>query len=186
VFVEPAFLPLVAKRALAAPVTGFPHDGLARAFDDLGEELAITDDVLPLFTEGWAMQALAYVARASRMPERRGAPVCGGLAPWQLRRAKEMLQATFSEDVSLQSVAEACRLSVSHFARAFKASAGVSPYQWSISARIERARDLLAHSVMPVVGIARTCGFADQSHFSGTFVRLVGTSPGAWRREHRD
>ncbi len=185
VFVEPTFLPAAAKRALAVPVTGFPHDGLARAFDDLAEELAIADDVLPLFTEGWAMQALAYVARASRAPEQRRAPLCNGLAPWQLRRAKEMLRANLSQNLSLQSVAQACRLSVSHFTRAFKASTGVPPYQWLIAARIENARDLLTNSTTPIVEIAGICGFADQSHFSRMFARMMGTSPGAWRREYR-
>jgi transcriptional regulator GlxA family with amidase domain len=96
-----------------------------------------------------------------------------------------MLLANLSENLPLLSVADACRLSVSHFTRAFKASIGVPPYQWLIAARIEKARDLLANSPTPIVEIAGICGFADQSHFSRMFARLMGTSPGAWRREYR-
>jgi AraC family transcriptional regulator len=185
VFVDPAFLSAGAKRALAEPIVGFSHDALGRAFDELAGELAEPDEMLPMFTEGWAMQALAYVARASRTPEPNRAAPRTGLAPWQLRRAKEMLQANLSENLSLRRVAEACKLSVSHFARAFKASTGVPPHQWLMTARVEMARDMLVRSPTPLVDVAGVCGFADQSHFSRVFARVVGTSPGAWRREHQ-
>ncbi|HET6196074.1 MAG TPA: AraC family transcriptional regulator, partial [Acetobacteraceae bacterium] len=155
------------------------------AFDQLGQELAEPEALLPLFTEGWAMQALAYVARASRSADVMRAPTHSGLASWQLRRAQEMFRADLSTNPSLQRVAEACKLSVSHFSRAFKVSTGVPPHQWLLTARIERARNLLADSATPLVEVADMCGFADQSHFSRIFARTMGTSPGAWRREHR-
>jgi AraC-like DNA-binding protein len=185
VFVDPSFLSLAVKQALAEPIAGFSHDALGRAFDQLGEELAGADEVLPMFTDGWAMQALAYVARRSRASEPDRVACRSGLAPWQLRRAKEMFKADLSENLSLRRAAEACKLSVSHFARAFKASTGVPPHQWLMTARIDMARELLAYSVTPLVEVAGTCGFADQSHFSRVFARVVGISPGAWRREHR-
>jgi AraC family transcriptional regulator len=185
VFVDPSFLPSTVKQVLAEPIAGFSHDALGRAFDELGQELAEPDAVLPLFTEGWAMQALAYVARASRSADPLRAPSSSGLAPWQLRRAKEMFRADTSANLSLRRVADACRLSISHFSRAFKGSTGVPPHQWLLTARIERARDLLEDSAIPLVEVADMCGFADQSHFSRVFARAMGASPGAWRREHR-
>jgi AraC-like DNA-binding protein len=185
VFIEPSFLSVSAKQALAEPMTGFSHAGLGRAFDELVDELAEPDEVLPLFTDGWAMQALAYVARASRTPEPARVSARSGLAPWQLRRAKEIFRTDLSDNLSLRHVAEACRLSVSHFARAFKVSTGAPPHQWLLTARVDMAKELLAQSPMPLVEVAGTCGFADQSHFSRVFARIVGTSPGAWRREHR-
>ena len=74
VFIDPAFLSPGAKQALAEPIVGFSHDALGRAFDELAGELAEPDELLPMFTEGWAMQALAYVARASRTAEPIAAP----------------------------------------------------------------------------------------------------------------
>jgi AraC-like DNA-binding protein len=184
VFVDPSFLPSAVKDSLAEPIAGFSHDALGRAFDELVGELTEPGEVLPLFTDGWAMQALAYVARAKTMQPAR-AITSSGLAPWQLRRAQEMFRADLSENRSLNSVAQACKLSVSHFARAFKASTGVPPHQWVMAARIDMARGLLTNSATPLVEIAGTCGFADQSHFSRVFARMMGTSPGAWRREYR-
>jgi AraC-like DNA-binding protein len=185
VFVEPSFLPPAVKQALTEPIAGFAHNALGRAFNAMIGELAGPDDPVPLFTDGWAMQAFAYVARVAK-PAPRRASSGSGLAPWQLRRAKEMLRADLAENLSLAAVAQACRLSVSHFARAFKVSAGVPPHQWLMASRIEAARDLLAKSRTPLVEVAGMCGFADQSHFSRVFGRIVGTSPGAWRRTMRN
>jgi AraC-like DNA-binding protein len=185
VFVDPSFLPSTVKDSLAKPIAGFSHDALGRAFDALAGELIEPDELLPLFTEGWAMQALAYVVRASMTPPRDLTVTTSGLAPWQLRRAQEMFRSDLSENLSLNSVAQACKLSVSHFARAFKASTGIPPHRWVMTARIEMARGLLTKSTAPLAEISGMCGFADQSHFSRVFARMMGTSPGAWRREYR-
>ena len=50
----------------------------------------------------------------------------------QMRRATELLEADLDGDIALQQVAEACKLSVSHFARAFKQTFRTPPYRWSI------------------------------------------------------
>ena len=106
----------------------------------------------------------------------------GGLAPWQERRAKELLDAGIDGPVSLAELAAACNLSVRHFTRAFRQSTGGSPHDWLIERRIDRAKDLLLASSQSLTEIAATCGFADQSHFTRVFTRAMGTSPGAWRR----
>ena len=113
------------------------------------------------------MQALAHVARRSQAREPDHRKRSGGLAPWRLRRAKDMFLADLHTNLSLQFVASACKLSVSHFSREFKTSTGVSPHQWLL------------------VEVAGICGFVDQSHFTRVFARTTGTSPGLWRREHQ-
>jgi AraC-like DNA-binding protein len=107
----------------------------------------------------------------------------GGLAPWQLRRAQQMLLANIEANLPLRHVAKACGLSTSHFARAFKISTGVSPLKWLIALRIDLSRMTLTQSDISLVDVAGMYGFSDQSHFSRVFRRVVGKSPGAWRRE---
>jgi AraC family transcriptional regulator len=106
----------------------------------------------------------------------------GGLAAWQERRAKNMLAANLDGAVTLADVAEECRLSVSHFSRAFRRSVGVAPYCWLLDRRVEVAKDLLLGRESSLSEIALRCGFADQSHFTRVFTRRAGVSPGAWRR----
>jgi AraC family transcriptional regulator len=109
----------------------------------------------------------------------------GGLSSLQMRRATELLEAHLDGDIALQQVAEACELSVSHFARAFKQTFHVPPYRWLIERRVNRARDLMANSRLPLADIAIRCGFADQSALNRSFKRIHGVTPGTWRRGQR-
>jgi AraC family transcriptional regulator len=112
--------------------------------------------------------------------------VRGGLAPWQERRAKELLRANLNRALTLEEIAKECRLSVSYFSRAFCRTVGVAPYKWLSSLRIGLAKDLLRHEETSLADVALTCGFADQSHFTRAFRRNAGMSPGAWRRTHAE
>jgi AraC family transcriptional regulator len=112
---------------------------------------------------------------------RRDVHVQGGLAPWQARRAKDLIADSLALQVSLEDVANACSLSSSHFARAFKASTGTTPHEWLQTCRVNRARELLRHPSRSLAEIAADCGFADQSHFTRIFKRATGQTPGAWR-----
>jgi AraC-like DNA-binding protein len=109
----------------------------------------------------------------------------GGLGPWQKRRATELLNENLSGGIRLSQVAEECGLSISHFARSFKASFGVSTHRWLVQRRIERSQDLLIQTRESLSDIADQAGFADQAAFTRTFHQIVGMSPGRWRRDHQ-
>jgi AraC-like DNA-binding protein len=109
----------------------------------------------------------------------------GGLAPWQLRRAYEFIDANLASDPSISDVADQCGLSSGYFSRAFKRESGFSPHRWLMKRRVERAKGLLRASDLRLAEIAQVCGFVDQSHFARAFSRSEGCSPGRWRRLHR-
>lgn len=109
----------------------------------------------------------------------------GGLVPWQERRATQMLLAHLDGNLPLADLAQACGMSRSHFSRAFRDTTGLPPHRWLMQARLERARDYLRSSRLPLSEVAHLCGYADQSHFTRTFTRMAGQSPAAWRREHQ-
>ena len=110
--------------------------------------------------------------------------VRGGLAPWQEKRAKEMLRANLSGDLGLPELASACRLSSGQFSRAFKRTVGCPPHQWLLHQRVERAKELILNTDEPLRAIALDTGFADQSHFTRVFSQRVKATPAAWRRDH--
>lgn len=114
-------------------------------------------------------------------------PACtgNGLAPWQLRRAKELIAGHLAEGVSVARLAEECGLSRSYFTKAFKCSTGLSPHEWLMRMRVERAKELMLGSDEPLSQIGVACGFSDQPHFSRIFLRLAGASPSTWRRVKR-
>jgi len=108
--------------------------------------------------------------------------VRGGLAPWQMRRTEQILRESLDGELTLAHLAGECRLSVAHFARAFKQTTGKTPHRWLLARRVEHAQRLLLTSALPLARVAAACGFADQSHFTHAFSQIVGIGPGAWRR----
>jgi len=137
-----------------------------------------------LVREHLMLTLLSHVAtRYGGMKSRRAS--VGGLAPWQVRRAKEALGDDLGTNISLADLAQHCALSPSHFSRAFKASTGLSPFAWLQRHRVERVKDMLRHTDVSLAEIAISCGFADQSHLGRLFSRQVGTPPGSWQRAQR-
>jgi AraC-like DNA-binding protein len=108
----------------------------------------------------------------------------GGLAAWQKRRVTELLHINLAARLLLSHLARECGLSISHFARSFKTSFGVSAHRWIVQRRIECSQELLIHTRKSLADIANQAGFADQAAFTRTFSRIVGISPGRWRRYH--
>jgi AraC-like DNA-binding protein len=105
-----------------------------------------------------------------------------GLSPSQERRAKELMNASLDKDISVGQLAQQIGLSSSYFSRAFRKATGRPPHRWLLEQRIEATQSLLLNSQMSLEEIAKACGFSDQSQLTRAFTRMVGTSPGAWRR----
>jgi AraC family transcriptional regulator len=135
-----------------------------------------------LFVDHIAFACRAHVARTYGQLQNLRSPPRGGLAPWQQRRAEDFLSANIDGNVALTDLAKECGLSVSYFTRAFRQSTGAPPHRWLVERRVDKAKHRLRDTSMALCEIAVDCGFADQSHFTRTFTRVVGISPGAWRR----
>jgi AraC family transcriptional regulator len=124
----------------------------------------------------------AYMFEAFSSPPKRAG---GGLAPWQERRAKGLMESRLGSDICLEELARECGLSVAHFARAFRQSVGQTPHRWLMHRRIEAAQRLLVETSKRLTEIAVECGFADQAHLTNVFKGIVGAPPGAFRRQRK-
>ena len=105
------------------------------------------------------------------------------LAGWKMRRVIEFIEDNLEGDLSLQAMAAEVDISPLYLARAFKAAVGQSPHQYVLGRRIERAKELLRNTDLPVVDVALASGFSSQSHLSHWFIRQVGVSPAVYRRQ---
>jgi AraC-like DNA-binding protein len=105
----------------------------------------------------------------------------GGLPPRVLRRIREYIDGNIDQRISVELLAGLANLSICYFVRAFKQSMGVTPHDYLIRQRVERTKQLLSDSDMPLSEIALVAGFADQSHFSRRFRQHVGMSPRDYR-----
>jgi transcriptional regulator GlxA family with amidase domain len=106
----------------------------------------------------------------------------GGLARWQARRALAYIEANIESKIASRELAALVSFSKSHFSRAFKRSLGLPPMAYVAKRRVERAKNMMISTGEHLTVIALACGFADQSHLNRSFRRMVGMSPGLWRR----
>jgi transcriptional regulator of acetoin/glycerol metabolism len=105
----------------------------------------------------------------------------GGLSAGAMRRVREHIETNLGDSMDLATLATIAGLSIHHFARGFKQSAGVTPHHYLIQKRVERAQDMLAHSALSLSEIAYAVGFSDQSHLARHFRQMLGITPGQFR-----
>jgi len=108
-----------------------------------------------------------------------------GPDPRAVRRARHYLDEHAAQGVTLAELARVAGLSVSHLCRAFSAAVGMPPHAYQTQVRVARAKALLVAGRLPVAQIAAEVGFANQSHLTYHFARLVGVTPGRYLCDSR-
>jgi len=108
----------------------------------------------------------------------------GRLTAAQLRRIDALIDSRIEGPISLALLSESSGFSAPQFTRLFRRSVGRSPHQHVLHRRVERARALVECSDLSLAAIAAAAGFATQSHMNAVFVKVLGITPGHWRRAH--
>jgi AraC family transcriptional regulator len=125
-----------------------------------------------------AFQLIRYVSESRRHQRRKD----GEFPPAKLRAVVEYIEGHLEAGPTLGQMAAFAHLSPYHFSRQFKAATGLSPHQFVIARRVERAKELLQpRGGLNLSEVAARVGFTDESHFAHHFKRLVGVTPGRFR-----
>jgi AraC family transcriptional regulator len=106
-----------------------------------------------------------------------------GLSSYTLRQILDYIRSNLSQDLSIADLAQVAGMSPYYFMRMFKKSMHVTPRQYIIQMRIDRAKELLRSRELSIVDIALQCGFTNQSHFTNLFRQLTEITPKAYRRD---
>ena len=107
------------------------------------------------------------------------------LADPRVRRVIEQMRCCLDQELPLSRLAAAAKLSPSQFVRAFREATGRPPHRYLLDLRIDKARELLEQTDLPVIEVALNCGFGQPSHFATSFREATGLSPRAWRQARR-
>ena len=134
-----------------------------------------------LAAESFATLAMLEAVKALGGAHKRRAP-CGKLPPERITKVVDYIEAQLDADLSLNELADIAAMSVYHFARRFKETMGLSPHAYVTHCRVQRAREMLAHTHAPLTEVAQACGFANQSHFTTVFRNRTGLTPGQLRK----
>lgn len=105
----------------------------------------------------------------------------GGLPPYKLKAVKEYIHEHLDQNLTLTKLAARANLSTHYFASLFKQSTGFSPHQYITRCRIEKAKQLLQQTALPIVEICHEVGFQNQSHFTRVFRQHLKVTPKAYR-----
>ena len=125
-----------------------------------------------------AVQLIRHILAPRQVERGRDGP----LPRERLRAVVEFIEEHLNAGPTLEQMAAVARLSPYHFARQFKTATGLPPHQYVITRRVERAKQLLqGDGNLSLAEIAANAGFADPSHFSRHFKRLVGITPRQFR-----
>jgi len=183
---DPAFLDRVAREAFgekAAPVHLWHEDGrhdplINNLASALVREMLAKDDATRVFTESLASVLSVHLIRnyAEGMPAA-PQPVPGPTRA--VSAAVRFIREHYAEQISLADIAAAAGMSPFHLTRVFKKTMGMSPHQYLVEVRVHSARALVSSGGdhPSLAEVAAAVGFADQSHLTRQFKRILGTTP---------
>ena len=187
VFLEPALVARVASEANVSPAVELVQ---SCHLDDpvirhvcfaLMAESESDQPAGRLYVESLANVLAIHLFRHYTKGLTREETASGGLSGKRLRRAMEFIRENLEKDLSLSEIASSAGMSPFHFARAFKQSTGLTPHQHLTRTRIEKAKQLLVRSEIPIIEVSYQVGFQSQSHFTTVFRRLTGLTPRIYR-----
>jgi AraC family transcriptional regulator len=182
---EEAGAPRISELAYK-PGFGYDDPTMVNLMNAASTAFVNPDEVPQLFVDHIALAMASHVAATYGGLSSGRHMIKGGLAPWQKKRATELIESRLDGALELEALAKECGLSKRHFCRAFRQSTGQSAHEWLQMRRLDRAKDLLLDKHKSLADIGILSGFSDQSHFTRVFMQYLGTTPGAWRRNRFD
>lgn len=149
------------------------------------------DLCLHLISRDHGAAVAASTARALVVPLRRQGgmtqlPLHPGTGGDPLSTTVEWVLRNLHRRLTLADIARRAGWSVRHLHRVFRAHTGTTPMQWLLWARVERARELLETTDLPMEEITRLTGFGSAVSLRAHFRRRMDASPSAYRRAFRD
>ena len=163
-------------------VSGFKDTFLAALLEGLRGEVSSGRPTSPLFVQGVAQALAVHLARNYAELTRDVREYKGGLPGFKLRKTTDLMAAHLEQEFSLIRLAREADMSEFHFSRLFKRSTGLTPSQYFIHLRMEKARRLLRETSKSVIEIGLEVGYTSPSHFARIFRREVGIPPSEYRR----
>lgn len=139
-----------------------------------------------LYAESVANALALHMLRHYSTLQKKELSITSDLSKTRLRQVLQYMHEYSDRDLSVTELATIAGVSSSHFAHLFRQTMGQAPHQYLIAYRVEQAKSFLLQEDIPLHELALRCGFADQSHLTRHFQRLVGMTPGLFQKDRRN
>lgn len=127
-----------------------------------------------------SLSMLILLANSAELTDRNSPPGSSSF-PKLIQDTLAYIDANFTNDISLQDIADAMNISSSRLCHTFKEQMGVSLWNYVIVQRINYAQTLL-NADAAITDVCYECGFRDYAHFIKVFHKLAGVTPGQYQR----
>lgn len=132
----------------------------------------------PLLVKGYWNLLIGHILSTISAPKRQ----CHfGLSQKNLDAIDTFIDNHLADPITASQLADLANMHAARFTKEFRAARDMTPYQYVLNRRIDKARLHIAESELPLASIAVICGFSSQSHMTDTFRCKLGLSPGAFR-----
>jgi AraC family transcriptional regulator len=171
------------RQPSAAPIfqTGVQNKSIGKIIGLLSDELEAGGPSGTLYAETLAHALAIKFLQLNDTSEDRISST-KPLLPKILRRIQERIEAELNRQLSLHALAKESGYSRAHFLRMFRAATGLTPHQYVLERRLNRAQQLLKQKQTALADIAVACGFSSQTHMTDSFRNHLGITPGEYRR----
>jgi AraC family transcriptional regulator len=163
-------------------LSGFKDDFLNTLIEALRGELTSGRSASSLFIQGVAQSLAVHLVRNYAAQTKDIQEYKGGIPGFKLRKITDLMVTNLEDEFSLIRLAREAEMSEFHFSRLFKRTTGLTPSQYFIHLRMEKARRLLRETNKSVIEVGLEVGYTSPSHFAQIFRREVGVSPSDYRR----
>lgn len=109
----------------------------------------------------------------------------GQLRDFYIQEAVTYMEQHYQQDLTVEELADTCKLNRSYFSKLFKENMGCPPQEFLIRMRLSKATELMKTSRASIGDIAAACGYPNQLHFSRAFKKRYGLSPREWREQNK-
>ena len=175
------FSTVVVRADQPPPLLNGRLPGATALFDALADELNRGDPFAEEAADSLARLILVRLARQRLAAASRRLP----LSPAQLQRLRDFVQAHLESRLLVTDLAAVVGLPPNRFAQAFVVQTGLSPHQFVLQQRLDRAQAMLLRGTERLADVAAACGFASQQHLTASMRRRLGITPGRLRGAQR-